>query len=128
MHNDPFELLDYLGVAVDLAREAGALVRERSRMARQEMTKGGEGNVVTDTDHASEKLIVAGLARRFPGHGVLAEEGSRAEGDIVWLVDPLDGTNNFAHGYPVFAVNLAAVRGDEVLVGVTYDPLRDELF
>lgn len=117
-----------LDAAVGIARQAGALVAARYLETRVEMTKGDDANVVTDTDHDSERLIVAALAARFPDHGVRAEEGSRASGEIVWLVDPLDGTNNFAHGFPMFAVNLAAARGDEILAGVTYDPLRDELF
>jgi myo-inositol-1(or 4)-monophosphatase len=126
---DPLpDLSTLLAAAGDIARGAGALVAAGHSSARVEMTKGGEGNVVTDVDHASERYIVDELAARFPDHGVRAEEGSLAEGEIVWLVDPLDGTNNFAHGFPVFAVNLAAARGEELLVGVTYDPLRDELF
>jgi myo-inositol-1(or 4)-monophosphatase len=117
-----------LEAAVAIARDAGALVATGYLRERVEMTKGDDANVVTDTDHASERLIVAALAERFPDHGVRAEEGSRATGEILWLVDPLDGTNNFAHGFPMFAVNLAAVRGEVILAGVTYDPLRDELF
>jgi myo-inositol-1(or 4)-monophosphatase len=123
------DLAALLAGAVDIARQAGALVAEGHRHARVEMTKDSEFNVVTDTDHASEALIVRALAERFPSHGVVVEEGSASTGDgITWVVDPLDGTNNFAHGYPMFAVNLAAVLGDTILVGVTYDPLRDELF
>ncbi len=118
-----------LAEAVGIARAAGALVAERHLLARVEMTKGSDFNVVTDTDHASEQLIVDALRARFPDHGLRAEEGSVVDSTgIVWLIDPLDGTNNFAHGFPMFAVNLAAMEGDEILVGVTYDPLRDELF
>jgi myo-inositol-1(or 4)-monophosphatase len=122
---DPAELQ---AAAEAIARQAGALVLAGFRTARVERTKGADSNLVTDTDLAAERLIVGALAQRFPGHGVLAEEGSQAAGDIVWLVDPLDGTNNFAHGFPMFAVNLAATQGGVVLAGVTYDPLRDELF
>jgi myo-inositol-1(or 4)-monophosphatase len=118
-----------LAAAIPIARAAGALVAERHLGARVEMTKGSDFNVVTDADHASERLIVDALRARFPDHGLRAEEGSAAAGTgITWLIDPLDGTNNFAHGFPMFAVNLAAVLGEEILVGVTYDPLRDELF
>jgi myo-inositol-1(or 4)-monophosphatase len=116
--------------AADCARSAGALVADYFRAGPTVRTKGGDvGNLVTDADEASEALIVGELRRRFPRHGILAEEGSSYPGDdIVWHVDPLDGTNNFAHGLPVFAVTLAAARGEEVLGGATYDPLRDELF
>lgn len=120
-----------LAAAVEIAREAGALVAAGARRERVERTKDSDFNVVTDVDHASEALIARRLLARFPDHGLVAEEGSAAaakSGGIHWVVDPLDGTNNFAHGFPMFAVNLAALAGDEVLVGVTYDPLRDELF
>ncbi len=120
-----------LAAAAAIAREAGALVAEGYLRGRVEMTKGSDFNVVTDTDLAAERLIAERLRARFPEHGLLGEEGSLVEaaaGGIHWAVDPLDGTNNFAHGFPMFAVNLAALQGDEVQVGVTFDPLRDELF
>jgi myo-inositol-1(or 4)-monophosphatase len=118
-----------LAAAVDIARRAGALVAGRYTEGHTEAYKGHAHNLVTETDHASEALIVAALAERFPGHGIRGEEGRGAAGeDVLWVVDPLDGTNNFAHGFPVFAVNIAAMRGDTVLVGVTFDPLRGELF
>lgn len=123
------ELDAWLAGAIAITRQAGALVRERFALAHQETSKGHEGNLVTETDRASEDLIVRLLADRFPGHAVRAEESGRSgSGDVSWLVDPLDGTNNFAHSYPMFAVNLAACLAGEVLLGVTYDPLRDELF
>ncbi|MFN2114991.1 MAG: inositol monophosphatase family protein [Anaerolineae bacterium] len=125
----PAELRLWLDEATDIARRAGELVADRYSLAHQETQKGHAHNLVTETDHASEELIVGEVARRFPGHSIRAEEGrDRAGADIVWVVDPLDGTNNFAHGFPVFAVSMAAMREGDVLVGVTYDPLRDELF
>ena len=126
----PPEALDaWLEDAVAIALAAGAVVRDRFDVVHEESFKGHEGNVVTETDHASEALIVERLSARFPDHAVRAEEG-RGGGRhaITWFVDPLDGTNNFAHGFPMFAVSLAATLGDRVLVGVTFDPLRDELF
>lgn len=118
-----------LDAAVAIARQAGALVAERFELAHTETHKGHAHNLVTETDQASEALIVAELTRRFPDHSIHAEEGGSAErGAMVWVVDPLDGTNNYAHGFPMFAVNLAAMHGNDVLAGVTYDPLRDELF
>ncbi len=131
------ELQAMLDAALDIARQAGDLVREGYLEAHTERQKGHSHNLVTETDIASEKLIVAELARRFPSHSIRAEEGGGSTGregdaadgeEIAWYVDPLDGTNNFAHGYPVFSVSLAAMRGNAVLVGVTYDPTRDEVF
>jgi len=124
-----------LAGAVAIAREAGALVAERFAGGQVETHKGNPHNLVTETDHASEALIVAALRQRFPDHAIRAEEGGGARGaagvagpGIEWVVDPLDGTNNFAHGLPIWSVTLAAMRGEAVLAGVTYDPLRGELF
>ncbi|MEO8082764.1 MAG: inositol monophosphatase family protein [Ardenticatenales bacterium] len=127
--------------AESIARDAGALVLRHYEHGVGIDFKGDVGNVVTDADRASEALIVAALAERFPTHGVVAEEGggsvggvdgagadSAAVGAVTWLVDPLDGTNNFASGFPVFAVTLAAVADGEILAGATYDPLRDEMY
>ena len=125
----PEELLVWLDAAVATARRAGALVADGYATAHDETQKGHAHNLVTETDHASEELIVGDLLKLFPGHSIRAEEGrGGGEGEIEWVVDPLDGTNNFAHGFPVFSVSLAAMLAGEVLLGVTYDPLRDELF
>jgi len=88
-------------------------------------------DLVTEADRASEKLIVERLRARWPEHGIVAEEGSRSgpEAQCRWYVDPLDGTTNFAHGYPVFCVSLALVCKDEQIeAGVLYDPTREEMF
>jgi myo-inositol-1(or 4)-monophosphatase len=125
------ELDGFLAAATEIAREAGALVAASYEQGHQEDQKGHAHNLVTETDRASEALIVDRLRSRFPGHGIRAEEGGGSEappGGIIWVVDPLDGTNNFAHGLPIFAVSMAAMAGEAVLAGVTYDPLRDELF
>ena len=83
----------------------------------------------TDADQASEALILESLARAVPTHAVLAEErGAVGQGDYTWFVDPLDGTTNYAHGVPHFCVTLALQGPAGLLVGVTYDPIRDELF
>ncbi len=118
-----------LAAAIEIAEQAGELVMARFHDAHCELQKGSAHNLVTEVDQASEELIVSELRRRFPDHGVVAEEAHVLPGDaLTWYVDPLDGTNNFAHGYPVFAVNLALAQGETVLVGVTYDPTRRELF
>ncbi len=127
------ELDALLAGAVAIARQAGALVLARFAAGHVETHKGSAHNLVTETDHASEALIVDALRRRYPGHAIRAEEGRGSRGDaatptVEWVVDPLDGTNNFAHGLPIWSVTLAAMRGTAVLAGVTYDPLRDELF
>jgi myo-inositol-1(or 4)-monophosphatase len=91
----------------------------------------GDVDLVTAADRASEKLIVERLQARWPQHGIVGEEGTRTEigAEFRWYVDPLDGTTNFAHGYPVFCVSIAlARRDDELEVGVLYDPTRNELF
>lgn len=126
---DGSTLDDWLATAVAVAREAGRIVRARYAARHEEDQKGHAHNLVTEADHASEELIVAALADAFPAHGIRAEEGrGTGERAITWVVDPLDGTNNFAHGFPVFCVSMAAMEGEHVLVGVTYDPLRDEMF
>jgi myo-inositol-1(or 4)-monophosphatase len=90
----------------------------------------GALNLVTEADLASEKEVVRILKRRFPGAAILAEEGGEESGDSAFrfIIDPLDGTTNFAHGYPVFAVSIACEEGASVTAGAVYDPVRRELF
>jgi len=120
-----------LETAVEIAHEAGALLRERFGQV-QRVTFKGEVNPVTEADTAAEALILARLREHFPKHRILAEEGGgdewQAPGPPIWLVDPLDGTNNFAHGFPHIAVSLALVADGAPVVGIIYDPLRDETF
>lgn len=120
----------YLPELEAIAREAGSLLM--SYFARRvKVEYKGEVDLVTEADRASEKLIVERLRTRWPEHGIVAEEGTRSETDAEyrWYVDPLDGTTNFAHGYPVFCISIALARNDGQLeVGVLYDPTRDEFF
>jgi myo-inositol-1(or 4)-monophosphatase len=120
----------YLHDLEAIAREAGALVM--SFFARHiTIEYKGDVDLVTEADRASEKLIVERLRTRWPEHGIVAEEGTRTDAgaDYRWYVDPLDGTTNFAHGYPVFCISIALARKDERLeAGVLYDPTRDEMF
>ncbi|MFN8569631.1 MAG: inositol monophosphatase family protein [Kouleothrix sp.] len=118
-----------LEFAITLARQAGQLLRDGLSQQRQIDLKSPY-ELVTDIDRASEALIVAAIRARFPGHAILAEEGGGeyAAARPTWLIDPLDGTNNFAHGFPFFAVSLALWAEQRPLLGVIYDPLRDELF
>jgi myo-inositol-1(or 4)-monophosphatase len=120
----------YLSDLEVIAREAGSLLM--GYFARRVTIEyKGEVDLVTEADRASEKLIVERLRACWPEHGIVAEEGTRSEMDAEyrWFVDPLDGTTNFAHGYPVFCVSIALARQDgELQTGVLYDPTRDEMF
>ena len=122
--------MTFRALAEDLARSAGAVLRDKFSQPRTIETKGGlVANLVTDADRASEELILERLKREVPSHAVLAEEtGEVGQGAFTWFVDPLDGTTNYAHGVPHFCVTLALQDPQGMLVGVTYDPLRDELF
>jgi myo-inositol-1(or 4)-monophosphatase len=121
-------------IAITTARAAGAILRERLQHARTIDFKGTV-DLVTDADRASEALIVARITEAFPTHRFLGEEGARGADEIAgstpefgWIVDPLDGTTNYAHGYPHFAVSMALEQRGTVILGVVYDPMRDELF
>jgi len=123
--------LHELTVAIDTAREAGQILREKFGNVHNIQYKGLV-DPVTEADKASEALIVERLMAAFPDDRLLAEEGSGAGenvgADRLWIVDPLDGTVNFMHGYPMFCVSIALRAGDATVVGVVYDPLRDEMF
>ncbi len=118
-----------LDFATDVARRAGTLLLEALDRQRRVELKGAF-NLVTDADHASEELIVAAITQQFPGHAILAEEGGGVErvSEYTWLIDPLDGTNNYAHGFPFFSVSLALLKGRAPVLGVVFDPVRDEMF
>jgi myo-inositol-1(or 4)-monophosphatase len=114
--------------AIDVARRAGALLREGYGQTHRIHHKG-EIDLRTEFDLRSEQLILDELKRAFPEDAVLAEEsGSRGTGDFGWIIDPLDGTTNFAHGIPFFSVSIAGTYRGELRFGVVYDPMRDELF
>lgn len=114
---------------MEIAREAGALlVNYFEKRIPYELK--GEYDLVTDADRASERLVVERLQAHFPGHSIVAEEGGGHDGasEYRWYVDPLDGTTNFAHSFPMFNVTLALERAGEVVAGCIYDPVRDEMF
>jgi myo-inositol-1(or 4)-monophosphatase len=131
-------MTEFLPTAESIAREAGALLREfYHRGVRTEYK--GDVDLVTEADRASEALIGTRLRAAFPDHGIYGEEGTRQalDSEFRWYVDPLDGTTNFAHGFPVFCVVLGCERrhpglapdeDGEMVAGVIYDPLRDEMF
>lgn len=120
-----------LELAVRLAREAGAIQRRHYETQIEIRTKSASIDLVTEVDHACEAHIVGALTRKRPDDAILAEEGGGADREGApwrWIIDPLDGTTNYAHGYPRFCVSIGVERDDEREVGVVYDPLLDELY
>src|ERR1700690_343322 len=120
----------FLKVTLEAAHEAGAvLLSEHSRP--QKISYKGDVDLVTETDKRSEAIIVGRLRREFPDHRIVAEEGSggaSAASRYEWHVDPLDGTTNFAHGYPCFAVSIGLLEDGVPLAGVVFNPVRNEFF
>jgi myo-inositol-1(or 4)-monophosphatase len=119
----------FIPAATEIAREAGALLMEYFRQ-RVKIEYKGEVDLVTVADRKSEALILERIRKIWPEHDVVGEEGARVDSgsDYRWYVDPLDGTTNFAHGFPVFCVSLALEYKGKRLSGVVFDPTRDELF
>jgi myo-inositol-1(or 4)-monophosphatase len=117
-------------VAVDAARAAGQLLHREHPRTRQVSFKGAVTNLVTEMDGRAEALVVDAITAQFPDDGILAEEGSARAGRSGrrWVIDPLDGTTNYAHGLPVYSVGIGLERDGVVELGVVYDPSRDELF
>ena len=119
--------------AEETARSAGAILRDQYDLPVI-ITNKGKIDLVTDADYASENLILSAIRERYPHHCILAEEtgevttNSPDGSSLTWIIDPLDGTTNFAHKFPVFAVNIALRDADDLLLAVTYDPLRYECF
>lgn len=120
---------EFLKTAKTAALKAGGILRENINSSRSISYKG-EINLVTEMDRRSEQVIVETILSSFPGHGILAEEEARVDNgsEFRWIIDPLDGTTNYAHGYPCFSVSIALEAAGEVIVGVVYDPMRNELF
>ena len=116
--------------AITAAREAGVLLRDAFGQPRQITTKRAATDLVTEMDRAAERLIIERLQEAFPTYGFLTEESPEITGaaDARWIIDPLDGTKNYAHGYPVFAVSIALEQAGTIVVGAIYLPLTDELF
>ncbi len=121
--------MHFLERAVEIAREAGALVANYHQRHIPFETKG-EADLVTEADRASEKLIVERLRSHFPAHAIVAEEGGGHESasEYRWFIDPVDGTTNFAHGFPMFCISMGLERASELIAGVVFDPIRGELF
>ena len=121
-----------LNFATDIARDAGNLLVQKLGVAK--VTTKGDINLVTEADIAAENLIIERIRSYYPQHGILAEESGEAallggkRSEWKWIIDPLDGTTNYAHGYPCFCVSIALERDGQLEIGVVYDPMRDEMF
>jgi myo-inositol-1(or 4)-monophosphatase len=123
-----------LNFAIQTARDAGRVLAERFGRSIQ-ITNKGELDLVTESDLASERLIIDRIKSHYPRHGILAEESGasqpsdrEAKSDWLWIIDPLDGTTNYAHGYPCFCVSIGLQHKGRLELGVVYDPMRDEVF
>lgn len=112
-----------------MARQAGQILRDGYGKSI-EVSRKGAIDLVTEIDNRSERYLVAEIQRRYPEHGIMAEESGEQRGEdcCLWFIDPLDGTVNYAHGIPVFTVSIAYQEGGVMRLGVVYDPMRDELF
>ena len=119
----------FLEVAVEIALEAGKILREEYALPPVIHYKG-DVDLVTQADKRSEHAIVTRLTKYFPDHSIAAEEGTghQRSSEFHWHVDPLDGTTNFAHKYPCFAVSIGVAQNDSLLAGVVYNPIHEELF
>ena len=119
-----------LNIAVRAARRAGEIiVRSLNRADTLTITAKGRNDFVTEVDHAAEREIIASIRKFHPDHAFLAEEGGASgNSDVVWIIDPLDGTTNFLHGNPIFAVSIACQIRGRLEHAVVYDPMRQEIF
>jgi myo-inositol-1(or 4)-monophosphatase len=117
--------------AIDAALLGGKILKEGFGTNFKISSKEGKNNLVTEYDNKSENAIIELIKLRFPNHNILAEESGISgtiDNEVTWVIDPLDGTVNFAHNLPIFSVSIAAVKGKEILCGVVYHPMLDELF
>lgn len=121
--------MEYLETAIDLSRAAGDVLNYYSSRDKLVEFKG-QANLVTVADKKSEELIIGGILSRYPSHSILAEESGITQpgASVQWIIDPLDGTTNFAHGYPFYCVSIAVEENGEVVCGAVYDPVRDEMY
>ncbi|MEF7616338.1 inositol monophosphatase family protein [Aquincola sp. MAHUQ-54] len=122
-----------LNIAIKAARAAGSIINRASLdLELLKINHKGPNDFVTEVDQAAEQVIIDTLLQAYPGHGILAEESGRSQGakdsEFVWIIDPLDGTTNFIHGFPVYAVSIALAHRGVVQQAVVYDPSRNDLF
>jgi myo-inositol-1(or 4)-monophosphatase len=122
-----------LNFAVQLAHDAGLILTERMGRKSLQIANKGVIDLVTEADLAAERFIIERIQSYYPRHAILAEESGathsvEGSSEFKWIIDPLDGTTNYAHGYPCFCVSIALERAGEVVMGVIYDPIKDEMF
>ena len=122
-----------LNTAVKAARHAGSLIMRAARdLDRLTVTRKGHNDFVSEVDHAAERVIVETLLEAYPTHGILAEEGSgkdrESDPEYLWIIDPLDGTTNFLHGFPQYCVSIALRHRGKITQAVVYDPVHNDLF
>lgn len=115
---------------IEIAKQAGKFLKENQGKISEIIEKGSFTNLVTDIDKRSEKMIVDFIHKNFPTHEILAEEGgeTKSSSEYKWIVDPLDGTTNFTHGFPIYCVSVGLEYKGKIVAGVVYDPNFDELF
>src|ERR1035437_3286099 len=115
---------------IEIAKEAGQIVREGFGKTLDIEFKTNESNLVTQIDKASEKRIIEYVKKEFPSHGILAEESgaSKNTSEYLWVIDPLDGTTNFAHGFPIFSVSIGVQKNGLTLAGVVYDVMQNIVY
>lgn len=120
-----------VNIAQKAAQQAGNIIlRSMDKLDEVQITEKQKNDFVSEVDIAAERSIVETIRKSYPDHGIIAEEGGddRADNDIVWIIDPLDGTRNFLHGFPHFAVSIAVREKGKIEHGVIYDPIRKEFF
>lgn len=119
-----------INIAIQAARNAGnIIVRALDRLDKIQISQKKPHDYVTDIDQNAEREIISLIRKSYPNHTILAEESGKIDGnDYTWIIDPLDGTRNFIHGFPQFAISIAISHKDKIEHGVTYDPIRQELF
>ncbi|MFH1479141.1 MAG: inositol monophosphatase family protein [Candidatus Omnitrophota bacterium] len=117
-------------IAIRTAKKAGEIHKKYFRKDIRVRRKTKSYDLVTIVDVESEKAIVSLIKKYFPDHNILAEENiyKKTSSEYTWVIDPLDGTNNFSHGLPIFCVSIALAKNNDVILGVVYDPIKDELF
>jgi myo-inositol-1(or 4)-monophosphatase len=122
-----------LNFAVNIARDAGLILAERMGRKSLQVANKGVIDLVTEADLAAERFLIERIQTHYPRHAILAEESGathsvESASEFKWIIDPLDGTTNYAHGYPVFCVSIGLERDGRIVLGVIYDPVRDEMF
>ena len=119
-----------ISLAIEAAQRAGKFLKENVGNITTIEEKSTEINLVTDIDKRSEAMIIGMIKEKFPEHAIIAEESGNTIGtsEYRWIIDPLDGTTNYTHGFPMFCVSIGVDHRGELIAGVIYDPMRDELF